>query len=68
MFFSIRPGAISSHQFANQAGKGAEEAKLFILNKVYNHLEKPKAHVEFLSADFPLLLTCRLTIFVKRLA
>lgn len=37
-------------QFAYQAGKGVEDAKVFILNRIYKHLEKPKSHVRLLFA------------------
>ena len=39
-------------QFAFRAGRGVEDAKLFILDKVYTHLEKPTAHAKILFADF----------------
>jgi hypothetical protein len=39
-------------QFAYRAGRGVEDAKLFILNTLYVHLEKPKAHARLLFADF----------------
>ena len=39
-------------QFAYQAGRGVKDAKLFILDKVYTHLEKPTAHAKILFADF----------------
>ena len=39
-------------QFAYRAGRGVEYAKLFILDKVYTHLEKPTAHAKILFADF----------------
>lgn len=39
-------------QFAYQPGKGVEDAKLLILDKIYKHLEKPKSHVRLLFADF----------------
>ena len=34
------------------AGKGVEDAKLFILNRAYKHLEKPNFHVRLLFNDF----------------
>lgn len=39
-------------QFAYRAGRGVEDAELFILDKVYTHLEKPTAHAKILFADF----------------
>lgn len=39
-------------QFAYQSGKGVEDAKLFILDRVYKHLEQPKSHARLLFADF----------------
>lgn len=39
-------------QFAYQAGRGVEDAKLFMLNHLYKHLEKPQAHARLLFADF----------------
>jgi len=41
-------------QFAYRAGRGVGDAKLFILNKMYTHFEKPTAHVKILFADFSL--------------
>ncbi len=45
-------GGIDPLQFAYQAGKGVDDAKLFILNCLYRHLEKPQAHARLLFADF----------------
>ena len=39
-------------QFAYRAGRGVEDAKVFILNKMYIHLDKPTAHAKILFADF----------------
>ena len=39
-------------QFAYQAGRGVNDAKLFILNKLYQHMETPKSHARLLFADF----------------
>jgi len=39
-------------QFAYRAGRGVDDAKLFILNSIYKHLEKPKTHVKIIFADF----------------
>ena len=39
-------------QFAYRTGRGVDDAKLFILNSLYKHLEKPGAHARILFADF----------------
>ena len=39
-------------QFAYRAGKGVDDAKLFILNTLYKHLETPQSHARLLFADF----------------
>lgn len=39
-------------QFSYQAGKGVEDARLFILNRVYKHLQRPKSKLRLLFADF----------------
>lgn len=49
---SLVEGKLDPLQFAYQTSKGVEDAKLFILDKVYKHLEKPNAHVRLLFADF----------------
>ena len=49
---SLIEGKLDPLQFAYQAGKGVEDAKLFILNTVFKHLEKPKSHARLLFADF----------------
>ena len=54
MTLSMIDGKLDRLQFAYQAGKGVEDAKLFILDCVYKHLEKPKSHVRLLFADFSL--------------
>lgn len=45
-------GGLDPLQFAYQAGRGVEDAKLFILNHLYKHLEKPQAHARLLFTDF----------------
>ena len=35
-----------------QAGKGVEDAKIFIFNTLYKHLDKPNAHARLLFGDF----------------
>lgn len=49
---SLTDGKLDSLQFPYQAGKGVNDAKLFILDKVYKHLEKPKSHARILFAYF----------------
>lgn len=39
-------------QFAYRIGKGVEDAKIFILDKLYTHLERPGTHAKILFADF----------------
>lgn len=50
-------------QFAYQAGKGVEDAKLIILHKMYKHFEKPKSHARLLFADFSSAFTSGNCIF-----
>ncbi len=45
-------GKLDPLQFAYQRNKGVDDAKLFILDKIYKHLEKPKSHARLLFADF----------------
>lgn len=39
-------------QFAYQAGRGVDDAKIFILNTIHKHLEIPKTTARLLFADF----------------
>ena len=39
-------------QFAYQASRGVDDAIATLLHIIYSHLEKPKAHVKILFADF----------------
>jgi len=39
-------------QFAYRSKRGVEDATLTILNKIYTHLEKPRAYVRILFVDF----------------
>jgi len=39
-------------QLAYLAGRGVEDAKLLILDKMYTYLEKPTAHAKIIFADF----------------
>ena len=41
-------------QFAYRAKRGVEDAKLFLLDKLYKHLELPQSHARILFADFSL--------------
>lgn len=44
-------------QFAHQASRGVEDAVLTMLQLLYTHLEKPKAHTKILFVDFSSVLT-----------
>ncbi len=46
-------GKLGPLQFAYKAGKGVDDAKLFIPDRVCKHLETPKSFVRILFADFP---------------
>ena len=39
-------------QFGYRAGRDVEVAKLFLLGKLYQHLELPESHARILLADF----------------
>ena len=59
LILPITESQLDPLQFACRAGRGVEDAKLFILekvythlDKVYTHLEKPTAHTKILFADF----------------
>ena len=39
-------------QFAYRSGRGVDDAKLFILNTLYRHLEGPQTHARILVVDF----------------
>ena len=45
-------GRLDPLQFAYQAGRGVEDAKLFILDKLFKHLETPASHARLFFADF----------------
>ena len=45
-------GKLGPLQFAYQPGKGVDDAKIFILDRLYKHLEKPSSHARLLFADF----------------
>lgn len=49
---SLIDGKLDPLQFAYQAGKGVDDTKLLILDRVYKHLEKPKSHLRLLFANF----------------
>lgn len=48
---SLIGGKLDPLQFAYQSGKGVEDVKLFILDRVYKHLQQPKSHTRLLFAD-----------------
>ena len=39
-------------QFAYRAARGVEDAKIFLIEKLVSHLEKPNSHARLLFADF----------------
>ena len=39
-------------QFADRSGRDVDDAKLFILNTLYRHLEGPQTHARILVVDF----------------
>ena len=39
-------------QFACRAGKGVDDAKLLLLDRLYRRLERPQSHARILFADF----------------
>ena len=43
-------GKLDPLQFAYQPGKGVDDAKLFILDTLFKHLETPKSHARLLFA------------------
>ena len=49
---SLVGGMLDPLQFAYQAGKGVEDAKLFIIDRALKHLDKPRSHARLLFADF----------------
>lgn len=49
---SFIDGKLDPFQFAYQPDKGVEDAKLFILDTVYKHLEKSRSYARLLFADF----------------
>lgn len=59
---SLVEGKLGPLQFGYQTGKGVEDAKIFILDKIYKHVEKPKDHVRLLFADVhQILIRCNPT-------
>ena len=50
LILPITESQLDPLQFAYRAGRGVEDAKLFIQAKVYTHLEKPTAHTKILLA------------------
>ena len=63
-------GLLDPLQFAYQAGRGVEDATLFLINVLVKHLEAPKTHARLLFVDFssafntiqPYLLAEKLTL------
>ncbi len=49
---SFIKGKLGPLQFAYQPNKGVEDAKIFLMDTVYKHLEKPRSHARLLFADF----------------
>ncbi len=49
---SLIHGKLDPLQFVYQPGKSVDDAKIFILDRLYKHLEKPSAHARLLFADF----------------
>ena len=45
-------GLLDPLQFAYQAGRGVEDANLFLINVLVKHLEAPKTHARLLFVDF----------------
>ena len=49
-------------QFAYRVGRGVDNAKLFLLDRLNGHLDRPQSHARILFADFSLrLILCNLT-------
>ena len=62
LIFSALEPMFDPLQFAYRAGRGVEDTKLFLLYKLYKHLELPQSHARILFADFLRRLTlCNLT-------
>ena len=40
-------------KLVNEPGRGVDDAKLFILNSVHEHLEQTSTYVKLLCVDFP---------------
>ena len=49
---SLINGKLDPLKFAYQPGKGVDDAKIFILDRLYKHLEKPSSHARLLFSDF----------------
>ena len=49
-------------QFAYRVGRGVDNARLFLLDRLYGRLDRPQSHARILFADFSLrLILCNLT-------
>lgn len=49
---SVISGRLDPLQFAYQAGKSVDDAKIFSLGHICKHLKRPGSHVGLLFADF----------------
>lgn len=52
MILSSINGKIEPLQFTYQAEKGVDDAKILILDKIYEDLEKAQSYIRILFADF----------------
>ena len=58
----------NSLQFAYRAGKGVEDAKLFLLGKLYKPVKLPQSRARILSVDFSSAFnTMQLHILLQKL-
>lgn len=54
---SLTGNRLDPLQFAYQTGKSVDDAKIFILDKIYKHLEKPSSHASLLFTDSSAILS-----------
>ena len=52
LIFSAVEPMLDPLQFAHRAERSVEDTKLFLLDKLYKHLEQPQSHARILFADF----------------
>lgn len=65
--FGIIDGNLDPLQFAYQVSKGLDDAKIFILDKIHQHLEIPWCHARILFADLsPALNNMQPHILIER--